>query len=402
MNARRCLLLAGALLAGATRAGELVAPEPIPAQFFGMHVARAHDSKQWPRMQFGSWRLWDAGVTWAHLEPEPGVWRWHRLDMLTDLAERSGVEVLLPLAMTPQWASARPERKSFYGPGQASEPADPARWENYVRAVATRYRGRIRHYEIWNEPASSRFFNGGPQALLALQRSAYRILKEVDPANVVVAPATTRVKDLDWFDRYLGLGAADHADVIGYHLYGEGEAPEAIVDLVAELRARMARHGVRKPLWNTEAGFRTGGSHRSGIPPDAFMLRTLVLARAAGVERFYYYSWDHAAMGLQEGRSGTINAAGRAFDFAATRLVGARDLHCPDRGALRVCALTLADGTPARMVWTTDGTPRPWRLPDGWEGALVRTPDTTRTVHGDTLLADGLAQLVSAPAPEAR
>lgn len=402
MNTRAYLRLAGALLAGMAQAGELVAPQPIPAQFFGMHVARAHDSKQWPRMQFGAWRLWDAGVTWAHLEPEPGVWRWHRLDMLMDLAERSGVEVLLPLAMTPQWASARPERKSFYGPGQASEPSDLARWENYVRAVATRYRGRIRHYEIWNEPASSRFFNGGPHALLALQRSAHRILKDVDPANVVVTPATTRVKDLDWFDRYLGLGAADYADVIGYHLYGEGDAPEAIVDLVAELRARMARHGVRKPLWNTESGYRTGASHRSGIPPDAFMLRTLVLARAAGVERFYYYSWDHAAMGLQEGRSGTINAAGRAFDFAATRLVGARDLHCPDRGELRVCALTLADGTPARIVWTTDGQPRPWRLPDGWDGALVRTPDTTRTVSGATLLADGLAQLVSAPAQARR
>lgn len=398
MNTRVRVLLAGAVLAGATPASELVASDPIPAQFFGMHVARAYDSKQWPRMQFGAWRLWDAGVTWAHLEPEPGVWRWHRLDMLMDLAERSGVEVLLPLAMTPQWASARPERESVYGPGQAAEPADLARWETYVRAVATRYRGRIRHYEIWNEPASSRFFNGTPQALLALQRSAYRILKDVDPANVVVTPATRPGRDLAWFDRYLGLGAADYADVIGYHLYGEGDAPEAIVDLVVELRARMARHGVRKPLWNTESGYRTGGSHRSGIAPDAFMLRALVLARAAGVERFYYYSWDHAAMGLQEDRSGTINAAGRAFDFAATRLVGARDLHCPDRGELRVCALTLADGTPARIVWTTDGQPRPWRLPDGWDGALVCTPDTTRTVSDATLLADGLAQLVSAPA----
>ena len=55
---------------------ELRAAQPIAREYFGMHVARAHDAQQWPRVAFGAWRLWDAGVTWAYLQPQPQVWRY--------------------------------------------------------------------------------------------------------------------------------------------------------------------------------------------------------------------------------------------------------------------------------------------------------------------------------------
>lgn len=392
-----CVAVAAMALIANAPAQTLERSEPIPREYFGMHLHRAHDATQWPRVAFGSWRLWDAGVTWAHLEPEPEVWRFYRLNLILDLAERAGVELVLPLAMTPRWASARPERKSFYGPGQASEPADPQLWERYVRKVVDHTAGRVRHYEIWNEPGSSRFFNGTPQALLDLQQRAYRIVKEADPGHVVISPSVTRFKDLDWFSRYLALGGGEVADVVGYHFYLDGRPPERVVDLVAAVRQRMAQAGVDKPLWNTESGFRTDAARPSDIPEDAYMLRYLVMAWAAGVDRFFYYSWDHGRMGLQEGRTGTINAAGRAYDFAATRLAGARDLRCPDRGELRVCKLTLEDGTPARLVWSADGEPRPWVAPASWVGGMVRTPSTTRTLATPAVMADALPQLVTKP-----
>jgi len=79
----------------------------IPSVFFGLHVHRGGQIP-WPVAPFGSWRLWDANVAWPWLEPKKGEWHFQALDTLVALAEEHHVDVLLPLARSPNWASARP------------------------------------------------------------------------------------------------------------------------------------------------------------------------------------------------------------------------------------------------------------------------------------------------------
>src|SRR6185295_19387862 len=89
--------------------------KPISRQYFGMHIHESVYAGLWPAMPFGAWRLSDTHVAWPDLEPSRDQWSFERLDRYIQLAQRNGVEVLLPLAHSPTWASARPKEPSAYG-----------------------------------------------------------------------------------------------------------------------------------------------------------------------------------------------------------------------------------------------------------------------------------------------
>src|SRR5215472_15169728 len=88
----------------------------IPASYFGMHIHSLANPvpTPWPSLPVPEWRLWDAGVTWADLQPAKGQWRFERLDGYISLAEQHGTGVLLTLGGSPSWASAKPQLKSNY------------------------------------------------------------------------------------------------------------------------------------------------------------------------------------------------------------------------------------------------------------------------------------------------
>jgi hypothetical protein len=216
-NHRQSVLLvalaAVVLLAVSPVAGETLTPstDTIPPTLFGMHIHHIGTYTPWPAVPFGTWRLWDAYVSWPNLEPNKGQWYFDKLDSYVQLAQSHNVEILLPLGLSPTWASARPTEPSGYNAGSAAEPANIEDWKNYVRTVATRYKGRIRYYEIWNEPNEPLFFSGTVDQMVTLAREAYAILKEIDPEVMVVSPsAVSGVVDLGtpWLENYLMKGGA--------------------------------------------------------------------------------------------------------------------------------------------------------------------------------------------------
>ena len=294
-----------------------------------------------------------------------------QLDRLVQLAADHQVEVLLPLGLTPAWASARPSEPSAYRPGQAAEPADLADWRNYVATVAARYRHRVHLFEIWNEPNLVQFFTGDVKQMVKLCREAYTVIKQVAPRSRVVSPAATGIAGVRWLDQFLAAGGGDCFDVVGYHLYVGNAPPEQVLPLAAEVRRVLAAHGLAgRPIWNTETGWfiasRGSGSSDSdvrgrvflsGTEAAATLSRALILARAAGLERFYWYAWDNFEMGLVE-RDGALKLPAHAFIAVQRWLVGAELVNC--RGShdgVWVCRLRRA-GRPARIVWSTSGTRR--------------------------------------------
>src|SRR5437773_11156385 len=131
--------------------------------------------------------------------------------------------------MSPSWESARPSEVSSYSPGATAEPADLQRWRDYVRTVAQRYKGRVRHYEIWNEPNLRQFYTGSTAAMVDLAREAFQTLKAVDSDIVVVSPAVTERGGVAWLDESLRRRGAQYADAVGLHLYVAPMAPDAMV-----------------------------------------------------------------------------------------------------------------------------------------------------------------------------
>ena len=356
----------------------------IPSQYFGMHVHHLIDPFPhtggiipWPSIDFGAWRLWDAGVGWMDLQPWQDGWRFDKLDAYVEASQARGVELLLPLGNTPRWASARPDEQCPYGFGCAAEPKDIAAWETYVRTVVTRYKGRIRNFEIWNEPhfsemgSSGGFFTGSVNTMVELARSAYRIIHQIDPGARVLTPSV--VANDDMLKVYLKAGGGRWADAVGYHFYAYN--PEELPTRVGRVRALMADQGMAgKAIWNTEAGYHVDNPDfpRAPLAPPleilsaeksaAYVARSLILGAAAGLERYYWYSWDSLEMGLSRRLGSEVNAAGHAYAQTRGWLLGARNVSCATTEKdLWLCRAERSDRA-IWFAWAIRGS-RWWRLP---------------------------------------
>jgi len=380
----------------------------IPSSYFGLHLERAVPTARfpqpsiWPDRGFSQWRLWDAGVSWPQLEPARGDWHFDLLDRYVTLADTHRVDILLPLALSPSWASARPQERSAYGLGNAAEPRDVADWRLYVRSVATRYRGRIHQYEIWNEPNLPQFFTGDVRAMVTLVAAADSILKEVDVANILVSPAPTTYDGLRWLDAFLEAGGGRYVDVIGYHFYVSPRPPEAMGPLIDSVHALLERHDLNDhPLWNTETGWfianhesqvgpvGTGSAFRAKILTDneasAYVARAFVVGRAHELARFYWYAWDDQVMGLTEADGQTEKAPAKAFGTIQEWLVGFQILSCrPDSAGVWVAKLLSAGARKAWLVWRSQGSTT-FRIPANWGVNRVRDlQGGSRFVSGPT------------------
>jgi len=352
------------------------ASEVIPLTLFGMHVLRGATIARWPAVGFKTWRLHDNRVGWADLEPRKGEWHFEKLDQYVSLAQQHRVEILLTLGQTPAWAAARPNEPSGGGAGHASEPREMAEWRTYVRTVATRYKGRIRAYEIWNEPNLKEFFTGSPDQLVDMAREAHAILKDIDPANAVVSPGITRAYGIPWLERYLSKGGAAYADVIGYHFYVTPERPEAMIEVINAVKKALARNGItQKPLWNTETGWAKGKTFASDAEAAAYVARSYILSWAAGVDRLYWYHWDdHAwvSLWLTDQDSLTLKPAAIAYDETSKWLTGARMISCGRNAAgTWVVRLNRGDASKRWIVWNPD-KPTTFAVPGEWDAKQVK------------------------------
>ncbi len=368
------------------------APKPISNRYFGMHIHEAANAGLWPAMPFGAWRLSDTGVAWADMEVKKNDWRFDRLDRAIEMAIAHDVEVLLPLALTPTWASARPTEPSAYGLGWAAEPRDLNDWRAYVRTMANRYKGKVRYYEIWNEPNTDTLYSGSVETLVQLARVTREELNAVDPGAKLVSPSFVFDDGVKKLDRFLELGGGRYVDIIGFHFYMIDLKPEAMLPLIKKVQQVMARHGaVGKPLWNTESGWlianRDSGVNAVGVgfPKEtpvlsiphsgAYVARSLALGWAAGLERFYWYAWDNGAMGFAERQGAQIKPVAQVYARVYEWLRGSVLQSCVRQSAtVWVCTLSRGKRRPAWLVWDSDDESR-WTLPPGWQVAQLQTLD---------------------------
>jgi Glycosyl hydrolases family 39 len=385
----------------------LTAPaREIPANYFGMHFHHAGTTTPWPDLPIGAWRLWDAYVAWADLEPQKGEWQFDTLDRYVALAEQHHVELLLVLGQSPAWASARPRERSPYHPGNAAEPKNLEDWRAYVRAIATRYKGKIRAYEIWNEPNLKQFWTGSVEQMVALTRDTSQIIHGIDPDAIVVSPSAVGTAGTRWLGAFLARGGGRYVDVIGFHFYVDPRAPEAMLPLIQRVKRLMAQNGAgAKPLWNTESGWSRPKPFPSDELAAAYLARAFVLNWAAGVERFYWYAWDnHDWVSLQttERDNKTLKPAAKAYETVANWLVGARLDNCrEDAKSTWMCELRRSStqgDTQQWIVWNARGNIQ-LHIPQSWHAKTI-TPllGAPAEIHGSSIAMDRTPVLVSAEA----
>jgi hypothetical protein len=230
----------------------------FPSTLIGLHVNKLGQHDTWPKLGQGLIRLWDTKTNWNHLAPTPEEFdqfsapAWKRLDLYVDYVRRNDptVAILYPFGQPPRWASASPYAPCAYGMGTCGAPASMDDWRHYVRTLAQRYKGRIRYWELWNEP-DYRLFYVPTRPLTELAQAAREELKAVDPENMLVSPGFTHA-GIGSLEDFLRNGGGKYVDAVGFHWYYDGE-PEKLAPLIYNVRQVMKAYGAGdKPLWNTE------------------------------------------------------------------------------------------------------------------------------------------------------
>jgi len=342
----------------------------------------------WPSVPFYGWRLSHAG--WPDLEPQKGQWNFALLDKYVGWAQGHHTEILMPLAYTPPWSSTVLNAPSdFPTPGYGGPPSDMEDWRTFVRTVATRYKGRIHMYEIWNEPDRHQSWVGTVDAMVEMVRDASRILKEVDPTITVLSPSPTYGKGLAWMNEFLSKGGGQYVDGIAFHFYtAHTDGPEAMVPLIQAVKKVMWQNHVGdKPLWDTEAGW-LGPAVFPEDQQAAYLARAYVLNWAAQVDRFYWYAWENhhgTQIELVRADNATLTPAGQAFATIQRWMAGASLSQCvASENRDWVCELK-NNGADEYIVWNTGGS-RDFHLVRDWHVSQYTKLDrSVSRINGDTI-----------------
>lgn len=384
---------------------------PFPATLFGLHLNKLGEHSVWPPAGQALIRLWDTRTTWKDLAPTPEAWddpqnpALKKLDGIVDwtLRQSPGAVLLMTLGQPPRWASAEPDRTDCaYGTGTCGGPASMTQWRDYVRRLAQRYKGRIRHWELWNEADYRRFYSGGIP-LVELARTARDELKAVDPGNLLLSPGFTASTGLDWLQNFLRDGGGRYVDIVGFHWYYDGQ-PEHLVPQIRNVRRVMAQFGAGdKPIWNTEGapwcqGREAGQCVLNGLTPaeqDGVTPRALLTMWLNGVEGHAYYTAEGAGgrslylLAPPDWREPTSTA--RSLQTFAGWIVGARATALEPLGDGGHALGIERNGRRCRIAWREHGQ-ADVALPAEWK---VRTAE----VLGERAapLADGRLALGTLP-----
>jgi beta-glucosidase/6-phospho-beta-glucosidase/beta-galactosidase len=151
---------------------------------------------------------------------------WEKYDRLVALANEYDLEIIARLDHPPAWTRADGDARGSFAP--------PDRFEDYgdfVHAVVSRYRGKVKYYQLWNEP--NIYPEWGEQPVNAaeytrLLKTGYARAKEADPTAVIISAGLAQtleegprnVSDITFLKQMYEAGAKDAFDILAVMNYG--------------------------------------------------------------------------------------------------------------------------------------------------------------------------------------
>lgn len=179
-------------------------------------------------------------VGWRDIEGiQKGSYDWYATDRIVGKAEAHGLDVLFRLDRQPLWAMEI-EEETRVGPVE-----NPQDFGDFCHAIAARYRGRVRAYQVWNEPNLAREWQHhppDPSGYVDLLRACYVGVKTADPEAFVISAGLSptgsnppdAMPDIDYLIAMYEAGAAPYFDLLGAHAPGFLYPPEISPDEVSE------------------------------------------------------------------------------------------------------------------------------------------------------------------------
>jgi polysaccharide biosynthesis protein PslG len=211
-----------------------------------------------------------------------GLDAWAKYDNIVDLAAQHDLKIIARLEAPPEWA-----HQGYKDLGTLGPPADRNDFADFVGTTVAHYKGRIRYYQIWNEPNIYPEWGeqrSNPEDYTKMLCAAYARAKQVDPNVVIIAAALAPtisqdgggfagggLNDLIFLQRMYKAGASKCFDVAAAQGYGLFSGPwdgrqnplQTNVARHVLMRDIMVRNGDEtKPIWLAEVNW-------NALPPNA-------------------------------------------------------------------------------------------------------------------------------------
>jgi hypothetical protein len=201
---------------------------------------------------------------------------WEKYDNIVDLAEKYDLGIIARLDNPPVWSRARGDDA-----GTRAPPDDLNDFGDFVYTVVNRYKGRIKYYQIWNEPNIYPEWGEqpvDPEAYTELLKVGYTRAREADPDCVIISGALAstielgprNLNDFIFLQRMYDAGAGDYFDILAMQGYGLWSGPydrrmrPRVINFSRPLYIRdiMVKNGDEdKPIWISEMNW-------NALPPN--------------------------------------------------------------------------------------------------------------------------------------
>ncbi len=373
----------------------------IPVSYFGLTVQQSAIIAD---LKYATTRSWDAipGPDWADSNPSPGVYDFANLDLFIAANQPSATngltqarDMIYTLGRTPRWASSNPTASTPYGPGQCAPPTSLAYWDEYITAVVKHVAGKIKYWELWNEPQNSIYYCGDIPTLVTMSQHARSIIKDIDPDAVILSPGMAGgAEGPVWLNTFLSSGGAATVDAIAIHGYWDQVAEDLLTE-VAEYRAVMATNRLSSlPMWDTEG---SGKLMPSWELQAAFLAKYYLLHWSQGIQRFLWYGYDTVPeWGQLWTAAGGNNESATAYAQTYDWMVGATmSSPCTESDGDWTCQFTRSNYE-SMALWNSSATktvtvPSQFVQYRDLEGTVHPISDHTVTIDNSPILVETAA-----------
>jgi len=265
---------------------------------------------------------WDRfPLYWGQIQPSAnGPYDFSKVDPIVNADLARGIKVQGILVGAPDWATTG---------GQLNFDA----WSRFVAAAVNRYRGKISHWEMWNEPdmlddkGQGRYWTWGVEGYAKLLKYGYLAAKATDPGTtVLMAGLAMPYNNEHFFEQLLDTLAKDpdapthnwFFDVLPLHAYDRSirlyELPMGYLGYpsFAGYHTLMKRRGFDRPIWFNELGvpvwdYATGQKAPGRATQDeqaSFIIQAFAYGLAAGDERLFFSQLYDDGAGAIDAKSG--------------------------------------------------------------------------------------------------
>lgn len=187
---------------------------------------------------------------WEDIEPLEGEFDFAKYDCIVELLRSKGMHILGILDYSAGWASSC---------GQWNcPPKDNKLFVNFASKVIQRYKGQVKHWELWNEPDSATYWKeqDGLKSYCLLLKDVYTAAKQIDPECKILNGGIAN--GLASINRLYDNGAKDYFDILNIHFFQtplHADSIKAVASYPKLAYKIMQRNGDKdKKIWVTEIG----------------------------------------------------------------------------------------------------------------------------------------------------